>query len=80
MEGLSSVNTDFCDKCNLPYCTESNCKLMCSNCGGRLDCSDLFKTITIEIYENRGYFESANGMRIYLQNPNDPSTIPLNRR
>jgi uncharacterized Zn finger protein (UPF0148 family) len=38
--GASENQVLHCDRCGAPMIA-SHCKLVCLNCGGRLDCSDL---------------------------------------
>jgi hypothetical protein len=37
---LPDERTVYCDRCGAPM-IELNCKIVCLNCGNRLDCSDL---------------------------------------
>jgi exosome complex RNA-binding protein Csl4 len=36
----TTVPVVYCDRCGSPM-IERSCKLMCRNCGSRMDCSDL---------------------------------------
>jgi rRNA maturation endonuclease Nob1 len=38
---MTTVWSQRCDRCGRAY-ESRQCKLVCTNCGARLDCSDLF--------------------------------------